>query len=379
MATAPPAPPPFRLPPRRSYRELIGVLAVQAFGNQMAGSFWIVYLVSAPQSLDFDVAMLLWVIGFGTAAATVLAISRGRPLRATRSMTSGLAIMVLGHLAFVLLPPLTAVVAGGLAFGLYLPLFWLPLNTLVVRETRPANRAGRLAGVTATFMITAVAAPALGGFLADRVGYRFVFALAGLIVLGNLGLVRLLAQREESLAFSFDLRRIGRRMGLAFSGQGAVDGLLSAATPLGSFIFTTSSLALGLLFALFSLAAGIGAILLGRISDRVRERTPFLLVGPLLSVPACILAFAVRDLGTFAFAVGWLSMTSVVAPSFIYTILVDRTEGAIPAVTATRELLLNASRALALLGGIAVLLLGGDVYALYLLVGGVILLEALAR
>lgn len=379
MATAPPAPPPFRLPPRRGYRELIGVLAVQAFGNQMAGSFWIVYLVSAPQSLDFDVAMLLWVIGFGTAAATVLAISRGRPLRATRSMTSGLAIMVLGHLAFVLLPPLTAVVAGGLAFGLYLPLFWLPLNTLVVRETRPANRAGRLAGVTATFTITAVAAPALGGFLADRVGYRFVFALAGLIVLGNLGLVRLLAQREESLAFSFDLRRIGRRMGLAFSGQGAVDGLLSAATPLGSFIFTTSSLALGLLFALFSLAAGIGAILLGRISDRVRERTPFLLVGPLLSVPACILAFAVRDLGTFAFAVGWLSMTSVVAPSFIYTILVDRTEGAIPAVTATRELLLNASRTLALLGGIAVLLLGGDVYALYLLVGGVILLEALAR
>jgi len=86
----------------------------------------------------------------------------------------------------------------------------------------------------------------------------------------------------------------------------------------------------------------------------------------------------VRDLGAFAFAIGWLSMTSAVAPSFIYTILIDRTEKEIPTVTATRELILNTSRTLVLLGGLAVLALGGDVYALYLLVGGVILLETLA-
>jgi len=42
-------------------------------------------------------------------------------------------------------------------------------------------------------------------------------------------------------------------------------------------------------------------------------------------------------------------------------------------------LLLNISRTVAIFGGIAVLALGGDVYALYLLVGGVILLEALAK
>jgi hypothetical protein len=96
-------------------------------------------------------------------------------------------------------------------------------------------------------------------------------------------------------------------------------------------------------------------------------------------VPACLLAFLVRDLGTFAFAIGWFSMTSAVAPSFIYTILVDRSEADVPAVTATRELVLNASRTVALLGGLVVLASGGDVYSLYLLIGGVILLEALAR
>src|SRR5439155_19103392 len=173
-------------------------------------------------------------------------------------------------------------------------------------------------------------------------------------------------------------RPVGRRTALALSGQGVVDCLISAATLLGSFQFPSASFDLVLLFALFSLAAGIAAVILGRVSDRVRVRPPFLLLGPILSVPACLLAYLVRDLGAFAFAIVWLSMTSAVAPSFLYTILIDRTEKEIPTVTATRELILNTSRTLVLLGGLAVLALGGDVYALYLLVGGVILLETLA-
>jgi len=377
-AVFPPTLPP-RAPRRRPYQSLIGVLAIQAFANQMAASFWLVYLVSRPQSLEFDVAILVWVIGFGVAACTVLGIARGRPIRATTSMVTGLAIMVLGHLSFALLPAIWGMVLGALCFGLYVPLFWLPLNSLIVRETNRANRAGRLAGITATFAITGVLAPILGGFIAEQSSYRLVFGLAGVVVAANLLFVRSLAQSDEALVFSLDLKRVGGRTALAFSGQGGVDGLISAATPLGSFLFTSASFELGLLFALFSLAAGIAAVVLGRVSDRVRVRTPFLLLGPILSVPACLLAYLVRDLGAFAFAIGWLSMTSAVAPSFIYTILIDRTERDIPTVTATRELVLNTSRTLALLGGLAVLALGGDVYALYLLVGGVILLEALAK
>lgn len=379
MVFAPLAPPPFRVPQRLRYRKLLGLVAVQSFGNQMAGSFWIVYLVSRPQSLSFEVAALLWVVAYLTAALVVVGLARGRSIRATRSMTLGLAIMAVGHFAFGFLPAAWVVLVGGLAFGLYLPLFWLPMNSLLVGETSPANRAGRLAAVTATFTTVAIVAPVLGGYLAEVAGYPLVFVLGGLIVLGNLFFVRRRVRREESFTFSIDLRRTAPRTALAFSGQGGVDGVLSAATPLGSFLFTTNSFQLGLLFALFSLAAGVAAVVLGRVSDRVKKRSPFLLLGPILSVPACVLAFAIRDLGTFALAVGWLSMTSAVAPSFIYTILVDRMEDSIPTVTATRELLLNTSRALALSAGLVVLALGGDVYALYVLVGGVILLEALAK
>jgi MFS family permease len=382
MVSAPPAPPPFRVSQRFRYRELLGLVAVQSFGNQMTGSFWIVYLVSPPRSLDFRIATLLWVIAFLTAALGVLLMARGRPIRARTSMTVGLATMAAGHFAFAFLPASWIVVIGGLAFGIYLPLFWLPMNSLLVRETSPANRAGRLAAVTATFMTVAVVAPVLGGYLADAVGFPFLFSLGGLILAANLLRARRLVRLEESFSYVIDLRRMGSRTALAFAGQGGVDGLLSVATPLGAFLLTKDSFALGLLFALFSLAAGIAAVVLGRVSDRVKLRSPFLLLGPALSLPACILAslsLTSLDLGTFAFAVGWLSMTSVVAPSFIYTILVDRMEDSIPAVTATRELILNTSRTVALFAGLIVLAFGGGVSALYLLVGGVILLEVLAK
>jgi len=369
------------LPPTSvlAYRSLIGVIAVQFFGNQMAGSFWLVYLVSGPQALAFEVGVLVWLIAFTVAALAVLALSNGRPIRAGTSITLGILSVAVGHFSFVLLPPLAAVFVAGLCFGMYVPAFWLPMNCLLVRETHRGNRAGRLAGLTAAFTTTGVVAPVVGGYLAAVAGYSILFSAGGAIVLGNLVLVRLVVDPTNSFAFSIDLRGTHPRTVLALAGQGGVDGLLTVATPLGSFLFTTDSFELGLLFSLFSLAAGVTAVVLGRLSDRTKTRGPFLLLGPVLSVPACLLAFAVRDLGTFAFAIGWLSLTAAIAPSFIYTILIDRMEDSVPTATASREFSLNLGRAVAIMAGLSVLALGGDVYSLFLLVGGVILLEALAK
>src|SRR5256885_15066384 len=94
------------------------------------------------------------------------------------------------------------------------------MNSLLVRETSPANRAGRVAGVTATFTTVAVVAPVLGGYLAVTVGFPFLFSLGGLILAANLIRARRLVPREESFSYLIDLRRMGSRTALAFAGQG---------------------------------------------------------------------------------------------------------------------------------------------------------------
>jgi MFS family permease len=358
----------------------MAVVAVQSLGNGMSTSFWLVYLVSQPHYLPFEVAVLVWLIAFAGAAIAVPLYARSEPRRATSSMILGLAAMVGAHLSFAFLPPVYAIVAGGLGFGTYIPTFWLPLNLLVSRETSRGNRAGRMAGVTATFTIVSVVAPAIGGFVAQAFGYPVLFLSSAGTVTANLLLVRFLKQKDETYVYRLDFRRTGRRASAAFGGQGAVDGLTIAAIPLASFLFTTAALELGILFALFSLAAGVTTYVLGLLSDRVRRRRPFLVLGPILSVPAAVAAFLMveRDLGAFALAVGIFSMTSSFAPSFILTVVLDRMEDALPQLVATRELLINVSRTLALLGALVVLALGFGVAVLFLLVGAVVLLEVLA-
>src|SRR3990170_3774443 len=331
---------------RRGFRELIAVVAVQSLGNTMSTSFWVVYLVSPPQDLPFSTAVLVWLVAFGLAMVLVAGYGRGRPIPATASMTVGLGAMAIGHLSFAFLPPLAVVVAAGAGFGIYIPAFWLPLNILLAQETTAANRAGRMAGVTATFTIVSVAAPAFGGLLAQAFGFRALFVTAASVVTANLILVRSLAQRDETHRYALRFRAAGTRTNLAFLGQGAVDGLWFAATPLATFFFTTAALELGLLFAFFSLPAALGA-------------AAFVSVRP--------------DLGSFALSVGALSMTTSLAPSFIFTVLVDRMEDSLPAVSATREFLLNVSRTAALGASVLVLALGAGVEALYVFLAGALL------
>lgn len=109
---------------------------------------------------------------------------------------------------------------------------------------------------------------------------------------------------------------------------------------------------------------------------------PFLLIGSLLSAPACPLAATAHNLVTVALSVGVLPMTMNATPSFIYTLLVDRRETSVRQITTTREIILNTSRAVATAVGIGLLLVGGSASAVCLLcflVAGVILLEMLAK
>jgi hypothetical protein len=98
-------------------------------------------------------------------------------------------------------------------------------------------------------------------------------------------------------------------------------------------------------------------------------------------VPASLAAALLvgRDFGGFAMTVGLFSVTSSLAPPIIMTIALDRMEDALPQVVATREILLNVSRTISLVGALAALAAGLGVAFLFLLVGGVVLLEALAK
>src|SRR2546428_11957083 len=58
-----------------------------------------------------------------------------------------------------------------LLYGAYIPLFFLPWNTLIASETRARDRGAKLAGISLEFRVPTVGAPFVGGLVAATWGF----------------------------------------------------------------------------------------------------------------------------------------------------------------------------------------------------------------
>ncbi|TLZ53273.1 MAG: MFS transporter [Methanobacteriota archaeon] len=336
----------------RAHRRLLVLQSVLAIGNSMAASFALVFLldpsVTQPPFTARDIA-LLNLVSFAISALGCVAFTRLRPRRARASMAAGLAALVVSYLAYLALRgwPLLLVVA--VAWGVYIPLFFLPFNSLVVRATKAKDRAGTIGTFILVYALVAIAGPSVGGLIIHNLGYSVLFSIAGAVLLVNVGLVFGLRQGPEPIPFAFDFKGLGPRTTVALFAEGGFEGIAFAIIPVIAYGFTESPVDLGGLFSLFALAGGVVTVVLGVWSDRLLVRRSFLAVGAGLSIVWTLLVVRASSVTEFALGNSLLSLTSSVAPLFLYTIAVDRLAGRPAQAVATREVLLNAGRAASLL------------------------------
>ncbi len=368
------------MPARRSrgYRELLLLLGIVAFGASVTGSFWVVFLTKAYALPPTYVAGMFAGATFVAAAAAV-ALSRIPSLPATRTMIAGLASLAGMQVALATLdgPPLY--VAFAVLYGLYIPLFFLPWNTLLVEHTRLEDRGAKLAGVSFGYNLAAVGAPLVGGVVAQALGFPPLFLLgAGILVVAG-AVAAALAQAPDEVRLRVDLRRLGGRNAASYMAQGGIDGVLWTAVPLVALSWVHEDAQLGALFSLFLLAGGVFGVALGRWSDRIRHRRRFLALGAALPVPLALAVAFAPSLAAFALANGLLSATLILGPTFVNAIAVDRLAGEAGLVMTTREVLLNLSRGIASVTVLGLFFLGLQAQTAILLVAVFLPLEALAK
>jgi MFS family permease len=363
---------------RRGYRELLLLLGLVAFGASVTGSFWVVFLTKAYALPPTFIAGMFAGATF-VAAATAVALSRFPSLPATRTMIAGLASLGGMQIALATLqgPPLY--VSFAVLYGLYIPLFFLPWNTLLVEQTRVEDRGAKLAGVPFGYNLAAVGAPFVGGVVAQALGFPRLFLLGTTVLVVAAAVAAALSQDPDEVRLRLGLRRLGGRNAAAYMAQGGIDGVLWTAVPLVALSFVQGEVQLGALFSLFLLAGGVFGVALGRWSDRLRHRRRFLALGAALPVPLALAVAFAPSLPAFALANGLLSATLILGPTFVNAIAIDRLAGEAGLVMTTREVLLNLSRGLASVTVLALFLLGFQPQTAILLVAIFLPLEALAR
>ncbi len=363
---------------RRGYRELLLILGFVSFAASLSGSFWVVFF---RERLSIPIGLVAAMFGGATLVAALGCAALGwfPALPATRTMIAGLACYAAMQAALALLegPPLYVLFA--VFYGLYIPLYWLPWNTLVVEQTRLDDRGQKLAGVSFGANLAGFFAPFLAGIVVAVFGFPRLFLLAAAVLAVAAAVAAVFTQDPDAVRLRAAPRRLGARTTIAFLGQGGIDGVLWTAVPLVALSFVTDNVLLGGLFSLFVLAGGLGGIVLGRRSDRIRHRRRFLLLGAVVPLP---LAFAVAlapDLVGFGLANGLFSAALVIAPTFVNTIAVDGLPGEAGLVMTTREILLNTGRCLSSAALVVLFLAGVPPQTTVALIALFLPLEALAK
>ncbi len=366
------------MPTRRRTTVLLVLLGLIAFGSSMTGSFWVVFLHEVHGAPAPVIAAL-----FGTAAFAAVLTAMGMTLKgsvpATPSIVAGIACIEFMQLALGTLRGPALFALFSLLYGAYIPLFFLPWNTMFASETRAHDRAAKFAGFPLVVSIATIGAPFLGGLVAGTLGFPALFIIGAGVLAGAALFAIATGRRSERVRLAWNPALLGRETAIAYAAQGGIEGVLWTSIPLVALSFVGSTVLLGAVFSLFALSGGVFAVLLGRWSDRIRHRRRFILLGVGLSIPLAIAVGLAPDLVAFTVANGALSATLAIAPTFVNAAVVDRLEHEIGPVMQTREVILNLSRGASSVGILALFLLGVPVQLAVLLVAGFLPLQALAE
>lgn len=330
---------------RRAFFGLMLIETMLAFGITFAASFNIIYMYN-------ELEVPLWygpiylVLGFGISALVSLWMSWRPHIDPRNAIMFGLLCLCIEYSLFLVVHDgwLLGILVG-VAFGLYFPFFWIPVNVLMARMTNKGDRGVTYGAFFFAWPLAAFVAPLLGGLVIGFANYSLLFIIGIAIIASTIGVV--FAYRKyipTKQVMRIRIGALGKRNVLALFGEGGFEGVFWVGLVLVAYVFTQDEVAIGALFSLFGLCAGIMAVILGKVSDKIQNRVFFLRVSALASIPCVIAVSYATSMEEFALTNGLLEVACFVLPIFLFAILTDKMEDAKNDSVVGREFFLNIGR-----------------------------------
>lgn len=334
---------------RRAFAGLMLIETMLAFGNTFAGSFNIIYLFNQ-LSMELWTGTIYLGIGFTISIFVSLWMSWTPRLDPRNVMLVGLMFLIVEYVLFLTVDNgwiLSFTV--GVAFGLFYPCFWTPFNIIMAQMTKRDDRGLTYGAFFFVWPMVTFFSPFLGAVVIGLYDYQLLFALGIAIITATAVVIvayRKYIPKDQVMKIRFDA--IGRRNVIALIGEGGFEGVFWLDVTLVAWWYTKSELELGGLFALFGLSAGIMGIILGRVSDKIRNRRFFVKLSALTSIPCILIIALTTDLDGYIIGNGLLEFASFILAVFIFALLTDRLETHKNDSVVTREFLLDVGRAVSI-------------------------------
>lgn len=364
---------------RRAFAGLMLIEMLLAFGNTFAASFNMVYLFKELEMPIWSGPLYLG-IGFTISIFVSLWMSWRPSLDPRNAMIASLCFLMGQYSLFLLVKEgWVLMMAVGFTFGMFYPLFWTPFNILMAQMTEKSDRGVTYGAFFFVWPLATFFAPFLGGLVIGFASYQVLFGL-GIFIIAMTAIVvaayRKYIPKHQKMRIRLDA--IGKRNVVALLGEGGFEGIFWTDYVIIAWWFSQDEIELGALFSLFGLSAGIMAIILGKVSDRIQNRRFFVQVSALSTIPCVVLVAIASSMGEFAVGMGLLEFACFMLPVFLFAILTDKLEDTKNDSVIGREFLLGIGRSVAITTLILLLYMGVTPQICFLLCIPFLLLSALA-
>ncbi|HEX7392399.1 MAG TPA: hypothetical protein VF374_05535 [Thermoplasmata archaeon] len=364
---------------RRAFAGLMIIEMLLAFGNTFAASFNMVYLFKELEMPIWSGPLYLG-IGFTISIFVSLWMSWRPSLDPRNAMIASLCFLMGQYSLFLMVKEgWVLMMAVGFTFGMFYPLFWTPFNILMAQMTEKSDRGVTYGAFFFVWPLATFFAPFLGGLVIGFASYQVLFGL-GIFIIAMTAIVvaayRNYIPKDQKMRIRLDA--IGKRNVVALLGEGGFEGVFWTDYVIIAWWFSQDEIELGALFSLFGLSAGIMAIILGKVSDRIQNRRFFVQVSALSTIPCVVLVAIASSMGEFAVGMGLLEFACFMLPVFLFAILTDKLEDTKNDSVIGREFLLGIGRSVAITTLILLLYMGVTPQICFLLCIPFLLLSALA-
>jgi len=364
---------------RRAFAGLMVIEMLLAFGNTFAASFNMVYLFKELEMPIWSGPLYLG-IGFTISVFVSLWMSWRPSLDPRNAMIASLCFLMGQYSLFLMVKEgWVLMMAVGFTFGMFYPLFWTPFNVLMAQMTEKGDRGVTYGAFFFVWPLATFFAPFLGGLVIGFASYQVLFGL-GIFIIAMTAIVvaayRKYIPKDQKMRIRLDA--IGKRNVVALLGEGGFEGIFWTDYVIIAWWFSQDEIELGALFSLFGLSAGIMAIILGKVSDRIQNRRFFVQVSALSTIPCVVLVAIAASMGEFAVGMGLLEFACFMLPVFLFAILTDKLEDTKNDSVIGREFLLGIGRSVAITTLILLLYMGVTPQISFLLCIPFLLLSALA-
>lgn len=357
------------------YKNIIHLLVVQTltiFAGILVGVFSLIYLLR--NGFNYYECSIFIALSYFFAFLFVLFIKYNGIKNTKNSIAFSMVFAILYYLSllFLINYKILLLLLTPIIFGIYLMYFWMPFNSLLIKQTEKNNRGTILSLSMLLFPLANVLTPFLGGILiVFGGGYYTLFFTAFLLILINILFIFSSKRIESNEILSFEkFDSVSNKLKFALFSQGIGEGVIFVALPLVIFSFTKEEFSFGILFSLFALFGAITTLILGVFSDKmVKKRSLFLKIGILFSSPFLILTGLINffnfssDLIEFAIFINLFNLFIPIIPTFLFALVIDLEEHRKNQAIVVRDVFLNIGRVFGAFICILSLLIGSLLYS----------------